>query len=217
MHMMHHPTNPPAVRMGDNSLNLTQTHLSCSVSLSLSLSLSLSGFSCFLHTTTGTKYITQKAKLLNDIYCATDRKSRSLLILLDLSAAFDTLDIGTLIRRLEHTFGIVGPALNWIKSYLTNRSQFVRVGANRSAEVFCEYGVSQGSVLGPLLFTLYIAPVANVITSHGVSHLQYADDTQLYIALDKDESIEILQNCADAVHSCLVKLDLSVWLVEPLI
>ena len=145
-------------------------------------------------------------RLLNDIYCAADKKSRSLLmILLDPSAAFDTLDISTLIRRLEHTFGIVRPALSWIKSYLMNRSQFVRVGANRSAEVFCEYGVSQGLVLGPLLFTLYIAPVANVITSHGVSHLQYADDTQLYIALDKDESIEILQKCADAVYSWFVQ------------
>ena len=107
-------------------------------------------------------------------------------------------DINTLIRHLEHTFGIVGPALSWIKSYLTNRSQFVRVGANRSAEVFCKYGIPQGSVLGPFHFTLYIAPVANVITSYGVSHLQYADDTQLYIALDKDESIERLQKCADA-------------------
>ena len=156
-------------------------------------------------------YSTETAllRLLNDIYCAADRKSRSLLILLDLSAAFDTLDIGTLIRRLEHTFGIVGPALSWIKSYLTNRSQFVRVGGNRSAEVLCEYGVLQGSVLGPLLFTLYIAPVANVITSHGVSHLQYADDTQLYIALDKDESIGILQNCADAVYSWFAQNGLS--------
>ena len=76
-------------------------------------------------------------RLLNDIYCAADKKSRSLLIIFDLSAAFDTLDINTLIRRLEHTSGIVGPALSWIKSYLMNRSQFVRVGANRSAEVFC--------------------------------------------------------------------------------
>ena len=80
---------------------------------------------------------------------------------------------------------------------------------NRSAEVFCEYGVPQGSVLRPLLFTLYVAPVANVITSHGVSHLQYADDTQLYIALDKDESIEILQNCADAVYSWFAQNGLS--------
>ena len=148
-------------------------------------------------------------RLLNDIYSAADKKFRSLLILLDLSAAFETLDINTLIRRLEHTFGIVGPALSWIKSYLTNRSQFVRVGADRSAEVFCKFGVPQGSVLGSLRFTLYISPVANVITSHGVSHLQYADDTQLYIALDEDESIEILQNCADAVYSWFVQNGLS--------
>ena len=71
------------------------------------------------------------------------------------------------------------------------------------------YGFPQGSVLGPLLFTLYIAPVANVITSHGVSQLQYADDTQLYIALDKDESIEMLQNCADAVYSWFAQYGLS--------
>ena len=58
-------------------------------------------------------------------------------------------------------------------------------------------------------FTLYIALVANVVTSHAVSHLQYADDTQLYIALDKDESIEILQNCADAVYSWFVQNGLS--------
>ena len=95
-------------------------------------------------------------RLLNDIYCAADKKFRSLLILLDLSAALDTLVITTLIRRLEHTSGIVGPALSWIKSYLMNeqlnRSPFVRVGANRSVEVFCEYVVPQGSVLGPLFF-----------------------------------------------------------------
>ena len=148
-------------------------------------------------------------RLLNDIYCAADKKSRSLLILLDLSAAFDTVDINTLIRRLEHTSGIMGPALSWIKSYLMNRSQFVRVGANRSAKVFCEYIVLQGSVLGALLFTLYIAPVANVITSHGVSYLHYAGDTQLYITLDKDESIERLQKCADAVYSWFAQNDLS--------
>ena len=112
-------------------------------------------------------YSTETAltRLLNDIYCAADRRSRSLLILLDLSAAFDTLDIDTLIRRLQWTFGIDGSALDWIRSYLTDRSQFVRVGESKSGKVACEFGVPQGSVLGPILFTLYVAPVANVITS----------------------------------------------------
>ena len=131
----------------------------------------------------------------------TDRRSQSLLILLDLSAAFDTLDIDTLIRRLQWTFGIDGSALDWIWSYLTDRSQFVHVGENKSGKVACEFGVPQGSVLGPILFTLYVAPVANVITSYDVCHLQYADDTQLYIALKNEDSIAKLQNCANDVYN----------------
>ena len=148
-------------------------------------------------------------RLLNDIYCAADGRSRSLLILLDLSAAFDTLDIDTLIRRLQWTFGINGSALDWIRSYLTGRLQFVRVGEKRSDKVTCEFGVPQGSVLGPILFTLYVAPVANVIASHGVCHLQYADDTQLYIALKDEDSIVKLQNCADDVYNWFAQNGLS--------
>ena len=148
-------------------------------------------------------------RLLNDIYCAADRRSRSLLILLDLSAAFDTLNIDTLIRRLQWTFGIDGSALDWIRSYLTDRSQFVRVGESKSGKVACEFGVPQGSVLGPILFTLYVAPVANVITSYGVCHLQYADDTQLYIALKNEDSISNLQNCANDVYNWFAQNGLS--------
>ena len=145
----------------------------------------------------------------DDFYCAADGRSRSLLILLDLSAAFDTLDIDTLIRRLQWTFGINGLALDWIRSYLTGRLQFVRVGEKRSDKVTCEFGVPQGSVLGPILFTLYVAPVANVIASHGVCHLQYADDTQLYIALKDEDSIVKLQNCADDVYNWFAQNGLS--------
>ena len=64
--------------------------------------------------------------------------------------AFDTLDIDTLIRRLQWTFGIDGSALDWIRSYLTDRSQFVRVGESESGKITCEFGVPQGSVLGPI-------------------------------------------------------------------
>ena len=96
-------------------------------------------------------------RLLNDIYCNADNKARTLLVQLDLSAAFDTIDIDTLMTRIEHTFGISGRALLWLKSYLNNRSQFIRVGNKQSASKICEFGVPQGSVLGPLLFTLYVA------------------------------------------------------------
>ena len=107
-----------------------------------------------------------------------------MLLLLDLSAAFDTIDIDILLLRLEFTFGVTGTVLAWFKSYLSNRSYRVRVGSETSDATVCEFGVPQGSVLGPLLFTLYVAPVSNVISSYGVNHLQYADDTQLYVALE---------------------------------
>ena len=90
---------------------------------------------------------------------------------------FDTIDIYTLLRRLEHTFEITGSALFWLKTYLEDRSQYVRIGNDRSAAVSCKFGVPQGSVLGPALFSTYVAPIAGVISSFGVHHTQYADNT----------------------------------------
>jgi hypothetical protein len=118
-------------------------------------------------------------KLVNDIYCNADNKASTLLVQLDLSAAFDTIDSNTLLCRLERSFGLSGPVLHWIRSYLDGRSQFVRLGDRLSSSTNCKYRVPQGSVLGPLLFTLYIAPIADVISSFRVQHAQYADDTQL--------------------------------------
>ena len=121
---------------------------------------------------------------MDDVYTNAGQHKSTLLIGLDLSTAFDTIDVATLIARLRRSFGIEGIALDWISSYLTGRSQHVRVGSSRSPSSTCLHGVPQGSVLGPILFSLYIAPVANVIRAFNVSHHQYADDTQLYIALD---------------------------------
>jgi len=148
-------------------------------------------------------YSTETAitRLLNDTYCNADNKARTLLVQLDLSAAFDTIDLYTLMNRVEHTFGISGRALMWLKSYLKNREQFIRVGNQQSASKTCEFGVPQGSVLGPLLFTLYVAPIANVIASFGISHSQYADDTQLYIALNNDKALSSLSDCFRKVHN----------------
>ena len=139
-------------------------------------------------------------RMLNDVYCAADGKRRSMIVLLDLSAAFNTIDIDTLLRRLEHTFGITGSALFWLKTYLEDHSQFVRIGNDRSTAVSCKFGVPQGSVLGPALFSTYVvvAPIAGVI-SCGVHHTPYVDDTQLYIELQKDAA-KMLDSCFQAVH-----------------
>lgn len=136
-------------------------------------------------------------RLVDDIYGAVDNKSETLLASLDLSAAFDCINIPTLVRRLEYTFGFSGTALQWLTSYLSQRQQFVRVGDCKSNTVACIHGVPQGSVLGPLLFSLYISPISNIIAKHGIRHAQYADDTQLYTELkvNNNSTDSALQTC----------------------
>ena len=149
-------------------------------------------------------------KLTNDIFCSADEKSRTLLIQLDLSAAFDTIDSNTLLSRLERTFGLAGSALAWISSYTGGRSQFVRLGDFRSHPTTCKYGVPQGSVLGPFLFSLYIAPIAEILNTFGVQHAQYADDSQLYIKLKGTVSLSVMENCFTAIQNWFTTNGLSI-------
>ena len=139
--------------------------------------------------------------MLNDVYSAADQKQTTLLVLLDLSAAFDCIDIPTLLRRLEHTFGVSNVPLRWLTSYLDGRSQFVRLGTARSDTMHNDYGVPQGSVLGPLLFTLYVAPVTGIIQELGLNLVQYADDTQIYMHMKSGETnVNSLEYCFNSVR-----------------
>ena len=120
-------------------------------------------------------------KLYSDLLLAADRGEISALCLLDMSAAFDTVDHDILIRRLENRFGISGSALGWFRSYLTDRSFEVSDGDSSSKKVQLVCSVPQGSVLGPLLFVLYTDELVDIAKSMGLEIHIYADDTQLYI------------------------------------
>jgi hypothetical protein len=115
------------------------------------------------------KHSTETAllKILDDIYRIVDRKNAAVLIGLDLSAAFDTIDHGILIQRLEKTFGLAGTALEWVRSYLSLRTQYVTVGSEHSPNTPVTVGVPQGSVLGPFLFSVYVSPISDIISSYG--------------------------------------------------
>ena len=119
------------------------------------------------------------------------------LTLLDLSAAFDTIDHSILLERLLSWFGISSTALSWIKSYLLNRSFYVNIENTKSSLFQLLYGVPQGSVLGPLLFILYTTPLSTVISNSAANHHLYADDTQLLLsfsAVDFSHNITHLEN-----------------------
>ena len=120
----------------------------------------------------------------NDILRALDRRQGVYLVLLDLSAAFDTIDHHILLDGLRSRIGVEGHALRWIESYLTGRQQRVVIRGSPSEPVDLLFGVPQGSVLGPKFFIVYTAPIADICRRHDVSVHMYADDTQVFLSFD---------------------------------
>jgi hypothetical protein len=116
-------------------------------------------------------------KVVNDILVGFDSNNATILLLLDLSAAFDTVDIGKLLLILKHEYGIRHTALKWFHSFLYGRTQRVRINSSLSTDIDVIFGVPQGSVLGPVLFNIYIHSLYNIICKAGFSASGYADDS----------------------------------------
>ncbi|PIK56598.1 reverse transcriptase-like protein [Apostichopus japonicus] len=132
-----------------------------------------------------------------------------ILVLLDLSAAFDIVD---LLCRMRGRLGINGTALNWFRSYLTNRSQSVNIHGTRSSSCVLKYGVPQGSVLGPLLFLTYVLPLGELIDSHSIHRHSFADDTQLYTVIREiKDPAQVHQECLK-LECCLNEIQH--WLTD---
>ena len=152
------------------------------------------------------KHSTETALIIiDDIGSALDDKLEVPLVLIDLSSAFDTVDHQILLNRSRVKCGISGLVLAWFESYLTTRQQIVNIDGTRSSPKILKWGVPQGSVLGPLLFSFYISPIEDIVRSHGMLLSSYADDSQVYFSIKPPERNDISKR----LEACLC--DLSTW------
>ena len=147
----------------------------------------------------------------NEIAMAIDQHNSVILVLLDLSAAFDTVDHRILLLRLSNRFGITGTVLEWFRSYLSDHTQFVQVNGACSASHVLEFGVPQGSVLGPLLYSMYTSPLGEIARRHQMFYHFYADDTQLYITFRTSSLSDMNLSNAKLVN-CV--WDMDAWMLS---
>ena len=135
-------------------------------------------------------------KVVDDVLIEMNNTSFVVMSFLDFSAAFDTVDHSTLIKRLEISYGISGTALEWFKSYLSYRTYKIKVNNTLSDPQSLSYGVPQGSILGPILYSLYVKDIEKIANQYGVGIHVYADDVVLY---SNSNQIDNFKECHDKI------------------
>ena len=144
-------------------------------------------------------------KVVNDLYLSLNKSNISVLALLDLSSTFDTIDNSILVHYLNTDFGYTDTVFQWFSSYLTDHTQYVSLSNHCSAFAPVHSGVPQGSVLGPICFTMYIKPLSAIIDSHSIMHHSFIDDLQLQMSAPPDKISELLHS----MQSCIS--DVKAW------
>ena len=131
----------------------------------------------------------------NDVLHALDNGKCVMMVLLDLSAAFDTVDRGILLSRLCQWIGVQGSAYTWFESYLSIRSQFVQIRDTSYSDRQLTCSLPQGSVLGPILYLVYTSPLGAILRHHGIGFHMYTDDTQLYFSMKTTKMEDVVSAC----------------------
>ena len=141
---------------------------------------------------------TALVRVTNDLLCAVDKQQAVILVLLDLPAAFDTVDNDILLQRLHREICVCWVPLQWFESYLTGHKQAITINMASSSDCHLIYGVPQGSVLGLILFTCYTKPLGAIVRKRGLGLHMYADDAQLYISFKLVDGCELATEQTEA-------------------
>ena len=144
-------------------------------------------------------------KVKTNILCDFNNKYGTIIVLLDLSAAFNTIYYSLLISRLDN-HGIAGNALKWFTSYISDRTSSIIINGHISSPRNILYGVPQGSVLGPIIFIYLSTSYFNIISNFPlISVHSYADDIHLHVKCTPAINVapNIMSNCIKSIHNCL--------------